>query len=310
MGDLDYIAAALHGRRGRLAAGPRLAALCALGTPRALGEALFPGEGLAAAPALAARLEAALAAEAEALSAALGGARGRFAAWQAAGFGLENLKVKLRRQAAGRSGGGTAAAFAASLPEEVFRRALQAALAAGPYDAFAAEARLDRAYIAELYGRCEALGGEDREAAGEICALESDLYNFRLVLHGRFSRGLSPEELSGLLVPGPQRRSYVKMAAAADTGEIARLAAGLALDRGARGDEPAALEAQALRRYARGAERIFRRRHMTFGAAAAWLALKRSELLSLSALAEGLRLGAGQAELARRLAPETEAAVV
>jgi vacuolar-type H+-ATPase subunit C/Vma6 len=111
-GDADHLAARLHGRRSRMAEGERLRALCSLGSPRELGQALFPGAGIASCAAVQARLEQELALELSDMARGMTGPRGAFMRWLAARLQAENLKLAIRalfsgsgaREAAGLAG--------------------------------------------------------------------------------------------------------------------------------------------------------------------------------------------------------------
>lgn len=330
--DLDQLAARLHGRRGRLADGPRLRALCALGSPGALGEALFPGSGISTAAALQARLAEESLAELLWIKSSLGGARAAFLDWQAARFRLENLKVMVRALAAGREAreaarflirlpgnqgygpemaeAGELAELPGLLPAGIFRSGLEKALAARPAAgaAFFYEAELDRAYLEELSSRTAALGGEGREFACRLCAQEAAIYNLALAARGRFTWGFERKELLKLFSPGScfSRKRFVKMTGASGPAELRALAAGPGLEPGAPEPDTPGLEALAWRRYARLAERNFRSSHLGFGAVAAYLALRRVEAANLTTLSEGLRLGLAPEELLLRLVPAGE----
>lgn len=326
--DLDQLAAGLHGRRGRMAAGPRLRGLCGLGSPGALGEALFPGEGVATAAAIQARLAEDLFAELLRIKSSLSGPRAAFLGWQAERFRLGNLKLMVRTLAAG---GDTPAAallllrlpgepgygpemaqakdlgeLAAAIPAGIFRDTFEKAIAAKPAGgAFFYEAELDKAYLAEMSLRAAALRGEGREAACRLCALEADAFNLALAARGRFSYGFEKEELLGLFAAGPcpGRKKFARLLNAAGPAELRQLAAGPAADTGTAEPDAPALEALAWRRYARTAARIFRSSHMGFGAVAAYLALRRVEAANLTTVSEGLRLGLAPEGILGRLVP-------
>ena len=326
LGDLDYLAARLHGRRGRMAAGPRLRDLCGLGTPAALAEALFPASGITRASGIQARLAEDLVKKTREISRSLSGARAAFIDWQAARFQLENLKVMVRALDAGRDRGEAArllirlpadmgygpelaaakdrAGLLAALPDGRFRASLEKAYAArsGAGALFFYEAALDRDYLAELAARAAALAGVDRDYACRLCAQEEALFNLALASRGRFSYGLDKKPLLELYAPGARfsRRRFGKMLDAAGPGELTALAGA---DAEPPSPEPGATggEALAWRRYARLALRDFRSSHLGFGAAAAYLALRRVEVSDLTTISEGLRLKLEAGEILRRL---------
>ncbi len=313
--DMDYLAARLHGRRARLAEGPRLRALCALGSPAALGEALFPGAGLTAAADIQARLAEEFIKETLEIRACLSGARAAFIEWQAARFQLENLKLIVRALAAGRDPAAAARLLIrlpacpgygaelgkaknfeellAALPRGVLRGSLQAAYAAPPPAGapFFYEARLDRDYLREMAARAAALGGEDGELAGLLCAQEAAVFNLELAARGINFHGFEKGALLELLASGPGLgpKRFPELPGSGAESEGA-------------GPEQDGLAA-AWRRCARLAARSFRRGHMEFGAAAGYVALRRAETSNLITVAEGLRLGLAAEEILRRLVP-------
>lgn len=329
--DLDNLAARLHGRRSRLADGPRLAALCALGTPATLAAAVLP------APAAQGDLQGALIrgfiAETRQIAACLGGAWGEFARWQAARFQLENLKTALRglRSGAARelvasallrlppgeacgpglAGAATMEALQDLLPAGFFRDSLAAALARwGDRPPFFCEAALDRDYLAALSERSSALGGEGGELAAGLAGQEAAAFNLQLAARGRFFHNFEKKDLLPLFAPGPSMnlKTYSKLLSAGSAGELRALAAGAALDPGPPETNLSVLEALCWRRYARLAGRALRRGHMDTGAVAAYISLRRIETANLISVSEGLRLGARAGELARRLIPRAEGA--
>lgn len=323
--DTDYLAARLHGRRGRMAAGARLRALCALGSPAALAAALFPGAGISTAAGIQARLAEDFIAESLELRAFLPSAQAAFVEWQTARFQLENLKVIVRALAAGRNpavaarllirlpealgyGRELAAAKSAEdlpaiLPAGIFRDSLERSCSSRPAAgaAFFYEAALDRDYLDELSARAAAAGGEDGRLAGGLCAQEAAAFNLALVARGRFFYGFKKEELADLFARVPGRGRCEKMLLAGGIGDLRSLAGGVAVEKGAPEPDPARLAAQAWRRYALLAGRAFRSSHIGFGAVAAYLAQRRVETADLATVSEGLRLGLTAAELLPRL---------
>lgn len=326
--DLDSLAARLHGRRSRLAEGPRLAALCSLASPAALGALLFPGDQTLTSGGIQARLISDLAAETLWISACLGGAWGEFARWQAVRFQLENLKTALRGLSSGAARGEVLAAllplpegmdgYGAGLADAKTPEGLLELLPPGLLrDSFAAaypfrgetvspflyEAALDRDYLAELSRRCAALRGPGGELAAALCGEEAAAFNLMLAGRGRFFHGLGKADLLHLFAPGPAMdlRRFSRLLSAGAPEELRALAAGLALDPGPSETDLSALEGLAWRRYARLAVRTLRRGHMGAAAAAAYIALRRVETADLITVAEGLRLRLEAGTIAARL---------
>ncbi len=326
--DSDYLAARLRGRRARLAEGPRLDALCALGAPAALAAAVLPGS--AAAPgALQRALAAAFVGEARWIAGCLGGAWGAYASWQAGRFGLLNVKTALRGLAAGAARGEIAAALwplppgegcgpelaAAAGPGALpgllrpgpLRASLERALASG-LDLFLTEAALDRDYLARQAGLCGRLGGGDGAAAEALAAQESAAFNLLTAARGRFFHAYSKEALLPLYAPGPglDPRRFARLLAVPSAADLRAPAAGSAVDGGPPEPDLSALEALAWRRQYRLAAGAFRSAATGAGAAAAYLALRRAELANLASVSEGLRLGVEAGSLRRRLIPRAE----
>jgi len=335
--DLDHLAARLHGRRGRLYDGARLRSLFALGSPGELAKAVFPGEGIATAAGLERRLVENFISENREIAACFGGARAGLLEWRAARFQLENLKTIVRAlgSAAGAEEAGalfidlpagmegyggelagikTPEELLEALPEGIFRNGLSAAFAEYPArnQVFFREAALERDYLAEQTARAAELSAKDREAAGALCAQETAAFNLALAARGKFFYNYENSDLLRLTAPCADReaRKFRAILAAADLNEAAGIAAGLDAYPGTEPEGLEGLEALSRRRYRRLAVRALRNDHLGFGAVAAYLALRRLETEDLITVAEGLRLGAGAAELERRLLPGPEAAHV
>lgn len=307
--DADHLAARLHGRRSRMAEGERLRALCALESPRELGQALFSGAGAASSTEVQARLAQDLAAELSALGAGMGGARGAFMLWLAARFQAENLKIALRALSSG-SGAEEAAGLFIALPAALAGygpsllsfetpQELAGALPAGPLRAgleracslyhdlsipFFYEAEIDRAYFGELLARAAAIPGPGRAPAESLAGQELGIFLLELASRAAVYYGLGKKELLGLYVEGPalSRRKFAALLEAAP--ELA-------------GPAPAELEAGGWALYARLANRAFRRAGAGFGVPAGYAALRRVEAANLATVSEGLRLGVPAGEL-------------
>lgn len=327
--DLEHLAVRLHGRRSRLADGERLRALCALASPAALADAMFPGAGLARSPEVQRRLAADYINEAREIASALGGARAGFIEWAAARLQTENLKVLIRALAAGSppaaarqlllplpawpaacvtpAAAETPAALISALPQGSLRSSLERSYAVYPGRgiSFFHEAALDQGYLGELLARLNGLAGADRGYTAPLVGQEIAVFNLMLAARGKFFYEINRTDLSGLFAPGSgiNRRRFSAMLAARGVADLRALAAGLAVEAGPPEPDPAALEALAWSRYARLATRAFRGSHMGFGAVAGYLALRRLEAANLTTVSEGLRLGVPAEELRRRLLP-------
>jgi hypothetical protein len=310
--DADHLAARLHGRRARMAEGERLAALCSLGSPGELGQALFPGAGINSSSGVQARLALDQAAELCGLAGSMGGPGGAFLYWLAARFQAENLKTAVRALASGSAaveaaqlfialpkalaGYGpellsfkTASELAGSLPAGPLKAGLERAVLLHPdlSTAFFHEAEIDRAYFGELLVRAADLYGPGGDAAGRLARQELGMFLLALAARARTYYGFGKKELLGLYLEGSilSRRRFAEL-----------------LETPAeRGGDPAEIEAGGWAFYRRLADRTFRRAGADFNAAAGYAALRRVEAANITALAEGLRLGVPAGELRGRL---------
>lgn len=324
--DLDHLAARLHGRRSRLAEGPRLAALCGLGSPAALAAAVLPGAAAAAPAEIQRGLARVFVLEARWIAGCLGGDWGACAGLQADRFCLLNLKTALRGLVSGAdrvalaaalsglppgegcgpelAGAAGPAALPGLLPAGPLRDSLEKALGEGR-DLFLAEAALDRDHLAAQASFCGRLGGGDGEAAAALAAQEAAAFNLMTAALGRFHHSYGRAELAPLCAPGPamDRRRFSRLLAAGGLAELGALAAGSALDPGPPPPDIPSLEAAARRRRRRLAARLFRGAQTGAGTAFAYLYLRRAELADLASVSEGLRLGEGPGDLLERLMP-------
>ncbi len=313
MGDVDYLAARLRGRRSGIFEGARLRGLCGLPSPAALAGELFPGEEVAGAAGIQAALAGRFLAEASWIASMLGGRSAAYADWQAARFALENVKTALRGMGA-PGGMGAAApaplpppweacgpelASAASpddlvllLPPGLFRSSLSRVLADFPGgNLFLLEAALHRDYLAEALRLAGRPAGPGAAEVVELCAEEARAFNLLTAARGALFHGLGPRELAALRVPLPGE------------GERARRPAALPASAG----EISGLEAEAWQRWLRLARRTMAAGSAAAATAAGYLALRRVEAANLSSVAEGLRLGAEPGRLFGRLIPRAEA---
>jgi vacuolar-type H+-ATPase subunit C/Vma6 len=134
-----------------------------------------------------------------------------------------------------------------------------------------------------------------------------------LVARGRFHAGLSAEALRPLHVEGTglSLSLFAAMLASADLGAAASLIRARLVDGPLSVDaasSPIQLERRAWGRYARLAERVFRRGDLGPGAFIGYLALRRIEVANLTTIAEGLRLAVPAELLRSRLLPGWEVA--
>ncbi|MBE3098536.1 MAG: V-type ATPase subunit [Planctomycetes bacterium] len=339
--DLDFLSALVHGRRSRLAEGSRLDELCRLRTVAELVQAIAPEMPVETVAGLQRRLVSNLAKELANVAGHLGdGCGARVVEWLGARLQAENLKVLVRGMVTGRplaalqefivplatpfaidleglAGSDSVETFIGRVPSAPLREGLQAA--APVYDrsrkSFFLEAGLDKGYLVELLERA----GRVRQGEGlkQLADQETDMFHLALAARGRLLYGLKAEDLSAFHVDGAKvdRKVFGAMLAAASAGELASLAATRVIDllpalKAAEGPAqpdggltPAALEALALERFHRLANRIFRRTPVGLDVVAAYVALVRIELANLITLSEGIRAAAAPEAIRRRLIP-------
>jgi len=244
----------------------------------------------------------------------------------------------------GLAGADSVETFIGRVPSAPLRNGLQAAAAVYERSrkSFFLEAGLDKGYLVELLDRV----GRVRQGEGlkQLADQETDMFHLALAARGRLVYGLKAEDLSAFHVEGAKvdREVFGAMLAATSAGALASLAATRVIDplpkcagdkppryssaavrpRTAEGPAqlakasrlrrpdggltPAALEALALERFHRLANRIFRRTPVGLDVVAAYVALARIELANLITLSEGIRACHGVA-LASRAAAAPEA---
>ena len=337
--DLDYLTARLHGRRGRLAEGDRLDALCRLRNLPDLVRAVCPLSHFSSVNEFQRELIFRAVKELTEFSLQLTGAGSALTAWLRVRYQIENLKVLARAFATGRSlelvreylvplpedlsldvdalaAAGSVAAFAAAAPAGILRQGLADAAAAYTQEPrpIVLEAALDCAYFRELLTRTKTLPKEARDDSLPIAKQEVDTFHLMLVARGRFTYGLPPEQLAALHVDGAgiSRNRYEQMLDAGSLQDAAQYTVGSVITKLPATEsgslDPAVLEAMAWNRYFQLACRAFRRSHMGLGAVIAFAAIRRVELANLITLSEGIRTEIDPDVIRSRLIPmDTEA---
>lgn len=331
--DLDYLGAAAHGRRSRMAEGARLDAWSRLQRLGDLGGAICPGVALRSAADLQRHLTQELVRELFDFAAAAGPPRASLLHWLLVRFELENLKV-LARGLAGNLPVRQLEQHLLTLPWQSARRVrtlrsvrsvdelfdqLPAGLPCawlvktwkatrGLPQPFYFEALLDSGYYRELLARQASLGAHDREIIAPLLSQEVDIFHLMLALRGNFHYGLAPERLLPLHVPGTGlcRRRFAAIAGAGDLATAAGFAVGVALDALPVDGTPSdltAVEALAWARFLRLAGRAFRQGHMGLGELVAYAGLRRIEVANLITLSEGIRAQLPVADIQARLIP-------
>ena len=169
-----------------------------------------------------------------------------------------------------------------------------------------------------MLARAGALSGEDKEDVRPLILQEAAIFHLLLVVRGRFLYGLSPELLLPMHVTGGgiPRETFAAMLADPDLPTAAARAVGRAIDAlpktaqasgaGSATLDPAALEALAWSRFRRLANRAFRRGHMTLGAVAGYVGLRRVEVANLITLSEAIRTGVPSESIRARMIPRHE----
>ncbi|MBM3887916.1 MAG: V-type ATPase subunit [Verrucomicrobia bacterium] len=328
--NMDYLAARLHGRRSRMAEAERLDALCRARSVAELSRAVIADTELQAAADLQRRLVQDLVREVVGFRSDIGGAGSRMIEWMLVRFQVENLKVLVRGFATGAPLESLWPHLAA-LPRE-FALDAQALASAASLDEFAArmpkgplqegflpaaaiyrdqprpffiEAALDRAWFAELLARAGAVSGEDADVIRALVWQETDIFHLRLVARGRFHYGLAPELLLPLHVAGTNvpRARFAAMLADPELPTAATRVVGRVIDSLPAEVDAAALETLAWNRFARLANRAFRRSHMGVGAVVGYVALRRVEIANLITLSEGIRVSVAGETIRARMTP-------
>jgi vacuolar-type H+-ATPase subunit C/Vma6 len=339
--DLDYLTTRLHARRSRMAEAERLDELCRLRSVSELARALFPGTEISAATVFQRRLVQTLISEISSCLKHLEAEEQDFIAWLLVRFQVENAKVLLRAflnqirleateplllslppglrlDAPALLSAKSPADFAALLPAGSPRNRLQALLA-HPREPqpFLLEAALDAGYFHELLTRHNRLPGGELEIIKPLVAQEINLFEFMLVVRGRFHFGLPAESLLPLRVFGGGELGawFDRLMAAPDLSAAVNAGDGVVWDPlppTLRPGGPSAawdvsdLEAAAWQRYLRLANSAFRRSHNGVGAVAGYFAVRRMEIANLITLSECLRLGVDAAGARERLLPRSE----
>ncbi len=337
--DLDYLAARVHGRRSRVAEGARLEALCRVRQLAALSEAVCPGVEIHSAAELQRRLVEDLVRELSSMLTHLEGPGAALLAWILVRFQVENMKV-LARGFVNRTPVEVLREHLATLPHDFAlnapalataqsldgfvewlplgppRQSLRA-LASLYHDQsrpFFLEAALDQGYLQELLTRAGQLSGEDKDLIQPMALQEVDAFHLMLVVRGRFNYGLAPASLLPLHVrwSGIPSERFSAMLAAPDLPTAAGLAVGRAIDvlpaelgtsETAAAVDAATLEALCWKRFLRLAQRAVRRSHMGLGSIFGYVGIRRVEVANLITLSEGIRTGAAEEAIRKRLVP-------
>jgi vacuolar-type H+-ATPase subunit C/Vma6 len=328
-GNLDYLAARLHGRRSRMAERARLDALCGLRSVADLSRTRFFAAPIEASTEFQRALAQEVVRELWDFMPQLSGRGAELLRWILVRYQVENLKVLARGFATRKSydelrphlidlpgdlplhGEWPPADVADAAPAGPLRDALQSETKPTP---FFLEAALDHAYQRELLARVDALPPGDRAAIRPWAGQEADIAHLRLVIRGRFGHGLAAADLSPFHVEGAAipRAMFQAMLADADWRTAARRMVGRVIDALPAGDDfdPSALEALAFVRFLRTANQAFRRAPTGLGAVIGYAALRRVEVANLITVSEGIRANIGEDMLRSRLTPRRQEALL
>ena len=337
--DLDYLATRLHARRSRMAEKERLGELCRARSVPELGRAIFPSTEISVTADFQRRLVRDLATEISDCLKHLDSENQEFIAWLLARFQIENAKILLRGFLArtsletaqshlvplptGLALNATALLAAKSLEEFIAllpsgspRNRLRAVVTSQRESpsAFILEAALDAGYFQELLARNSRLRSGEPEIIKPLISQEANLFQFLLLVRGKFHFGLTAETLMPLLVSRRAGGWLHAVLSAPDIPSAAKSVVGIVIDAlpaASRTSERATveisdIEALAWQRYLRLANLTFRRSHMGIGAVAGYFGVRRMEIANLITLSEGIRLGLGETETRARLLPRTD----
>lgn len=323
----EFLAAMLHGRRGRLLEGERLMRLCgADGWESAVQE--LGVEGLEGGVAVVARgLWRRAAVELGRVADAYGGEVGEFLRWWCHRFLIRDCCLLIRAVLGGVGGvsgdvlisGGVVwdaikdlgvDGVCGELPRGGLRERYGAFLRVYPGEsrAFLHEAVLERAYLEGLAERVMGLGGEDGERVRRL--VETELMGAELLFlaAGRFVFGMGAMDLDSVRAfgEGASRPRWEAAMGVRTLAELGRLYLGVVLDlipEGGSGGEVGVeqLERLVWLRHWRVANRVFRGSAMSYGVAVGYAELRWLEVSVVVRLMEGLRLGLGREVLGERL---------
>jgi vacuolar-type H+-ATPase subunit C/Vma6 len=318
----------------------RLDELCGTRSLPELGRAIFPGAEFSTTAKFQRRLIQDLAAEIAWCLKHLNRADQDFIAWLLVRFQIENVKVLLRGflnhtpleallprlvplpadmvlDAPALVAAKSLEIFTGLLPAGRPRSRLHA-VAANQREPqpFLLEAALDAGYFQELLARNNRLRGGEAEIVKPLISQEANLFQFMLVVRGKFHFRLTAETLLPLCLSGKGGGAWLnEVLSAPDVLSAAKCVVGIVIDAlpGGHGSSDgqtaidiASIETPAWQRYLRLANSAFRRSHMGVGAVAGYFGVRRMEIANLITLSECLRLGVDEPETRARMMPRTD----
>ena len=335
--NLSYLATKVHARRSRMQEGKRLDALCHIHTLHELTRAVGLDGDFPTAVDFQRRLAQDLIHELAGFTKHISETKADVFFCLLRRFEIENVKMVLRGlinkipqnelrshlislpagmtlDAQKLMNAGSFEDFATLLPPQPPYRRLRDAifLQRQPAIPFFLEMALDSDYFQELVSKTRQLPEDD---LADICPLmlqEANLFQFMLVIRGKFLYRLPPESLLPLRVTGVSDAWFKELLAVPDMLTAAKSGVGTVLDElptgrssGENTVNPAVLETLAWNRYARLANMAFRRGNIGLGAVIGYAGLRRVETANLITLSEGIRMGVRNDELRQSLTART-----
>lgn len=326
--------ARLHARRANLADGERLDAYCKIKTLGELIRQVCPDLGQNADSAtFQRRILSDYCDELRSLENGVPDAYVSFFEWQRFRFTLENLKVAARCAFAGKDESFTASRiilckgdvaprkiapfenkleffenFLAVVDNEAIRAGIKklAPVWAKEGTVFLLESAMEHAYLAELVRLAERCPRDEDDGPACLARCDASAFAVMLVLRAKWNYGLADSLIrlfsdSGSVV---SREAFDRLLAAKSL-EAALEIAATVLRLPSVPESISQVECACADKYLREANRLFRRGHMSIGAVAGFLGLRRTELANLITLAEGLRLRMDAAAIKARMIPHS-----
>jgi vacuolar-type H+-ATPase subunit C/Vma6 len=329
--DMDFLCAKVRGLRGKMYAGPSLAALARLATSAAYFEKILSGKVPASSIEGQRSLISDFVAHLCHLGRFLSGARREAFDWLARRYQVENLKVLLRARAR-KIDEEAAREILFALPDEfalpaeeiIASKNLTELVRAVPIEPIAdgiselagfaedekfpffLEAAVEKAYLAEGLRRMSELGRTERERCADLIGREILCHNVLFTWRARKTYSLEPLVIRRFVVRHGHFEQGSAFLGAFETDAIAEVLPALGMGKAVehyRGAiaTPADLEAALQSSLYRSARRLYTESISDFGVVVAYYYLKTFELQDLLRLSEAIRQGLGPEDSARHL---------
>lgn len=332
--DTDFTMARLHARRSKLADGERLDAYCKIKTLGELVRQVCPDLGQNVDTiTFQRRILSDFCDELQSLENGVPDSYISFFEWQRFRFSLENLKVAARCAFAGKDEAFTASHmilckgdmpprkiapfenklefyknFLDVVDSEVIRAGIKSIALVWMKEGtvFLLESAMEHAYLSELVRLAERCPRDEDD--GPVCLARCDASAFAvmLVLRAKWNYGLS-DSVVKLFSPSASvvsHDAFGRLLSAKNLASALEVAAAI-LRLPSVPESISQIECACSDRYLREANRLFRRGHMSVGAVAGFLGLRRTEVANLITLAEGLRLRMDAASIKSRMIPHS-----